>query len=105
MAASLAFRLAAKANSDMAKTPLMIVKKAINKKSIDALCQGLSQSQIVLVNSRKNERNCNDNVIFKEIGIKAWQFIGLVTYRAVTPRWASSWNRLVFQPAEIAFMF
>jgi hypothetical protein len=46
MAASLALRLEANANSDMANTPFTKVKNTISKKSIPPLCQGLKTNEI-----------------------------------------------------------
>ena len=46
MAASLALRLEARANSDMANTPFTKVKNTISKKSIPPLCQGLKTNEI-----------------------------------------------------------
>jgi hypothetical protein len=98
-------RLAAKANSDMAKMPLMSVNSAINKKSIPPLCQDQTGTQRRLQGQGENERHFTDNVAFETNGSRKWQFIGLATFRVVTPRWANSWTKLVFQPAAIVFTF
>jgi hypothetical protein len=64
IAASLALRLDAKANSDMANTPLIKVRSTIIKISIPVLCQGQNANEIALRRAaQKSQKNVHNDAL------------------------------------------